>query len=151
MPFFVSDLCVAIICKDFQSSEDIFLLDSHSRDSSGGVCNQGTSIFRRFTCIEATIKYIFDMYAQNFQAEPYKIQHGVIPLNFEKKKKRKNIVQNLLTRSREMKVPIKPVFEDKNRENNSLHFVQGSFHQGNVLLFPTTAGEFAKLRACRNP
>ena len=32
----------------------------------------------------------------------------------------------------------KPVFEDKNRKNDSLHFVQGSFYQGNVLLFPTT-------------
>ena len=39
-----------------------------------------------------------------------------------------------------MKVCIKRVFEDKIRKNNSLHFVQGSFHQGNVLLFPTTAG-----------
>ena len=49
----------------------------------------------------------------------------MISLNFEDKKKRKNIVQNSL-RSREMKVCIKPV-------------VQCSFHQGNVLLFPTTA------------
>ena len=39
-----------------------------------------------------------------------------------------------------MKVCIKPVFEDKNRKNNNLHFVQGSFDQGNVLLFPTTTG-----------
>ena len=78
--FFVSDLCVAIIGKDFQSSEDIFLFDSHSRDSSGGTCNQGTSILLRFTCIEATIKYIFDLYAKNFHAEPYEIQHVVILL-----------------------------------------------------------------------
>ena len=80
------------------------------------------------------------MYAKNFHAEPYEIQHVVIALNFEDKKKRKNIVQNLLRRSREMKVYIKPELEDKNRKNNSLHFAQGSFHQGNALLFPTTAG-----------
>ena len=80
------------------------------------------------------------MYAKNIYAEPYQIQHVVISLNFEDKKKRRNILQNLLKRFCEMKVCIKPVFEDKNRKNNSLHFVQGSFHQGNVLLFPTTAG-----------
>ena len=39
-----------------------------------------------------------------------------------------------------MKVFIKPIFGDKNRKSNSLHFVQGSFHQENVLLFPTTTG-----------
>ena len=38
-----------------------------------------------------------------------------------------------------MKVCMKPVFADKNKKI-SLLFVQGSFHQGNVLLFPTTAG-----------
>ena len=68
--FFISDLCVAIIRENNQPSEDIFLFDSHSRDSSGGVYNQGISILLRFTCIEANIKYIFDMYAKNFHAEP---------------------------------------------------------------------------------
>ena len=92
---FVSDLCVAIFRKDFRSSEDIFLFDVHSRDLSGGVCNQGTSILLRFTRIEATIYYIFDMYAKNLHAEPYKIQHVVIPLNFEDKKKRKNIAKKI--------------------------------------------------------
>ena len=81
--FFASDLCVAITRKDFQSPEDIFFLfDLHSRDSSGTVWNQGTSILLRFTCIEATIKYIFDIYAKNFHEEPDLIQHVAIPLNF---------------------------------------------------------------------
>ena len=78
------------------------------------------------------------MYAKNFHAEPCKIQHVVVPLNFEEEKK--NIVQNLLRKSRGMKVCIKPVFEDKKRKKNGLYFVHGSFDQGNVLLFPTTAG-----------
>ena len=46
-----------------------------------------------------------------------------------------------------MKVCIKPVLEYKNRKNNSLHFVQGSFHQGNVLLFQTTAGRHSSCMA----
>ena len=33
----------------------------------------------------------------------------------------------MLRRSSEMKACIKPVFQDKNRKNNSLHFVHGSF------------------------
>ena len=63
--FFVSDLCVAIIQKDFQSLEDIFLYDLHRPDSTGGVYNQGTSILLSFTCIEAAIKHMFDMYFKN--------------------------------------------------------------------------------------
>ena len=51
--------------------------------------------------------HIFDIYAKNFHAESCKIQYVVISLNFEDKKKRKNVVQNLLRRSREMKVCIK--------------------------------------------
>lgn len=90
--FFVSDLCVAIIQKDFQSLEDIFLFDLHRLDSSGGVYNQGTSILLRFTCIEAAIKHMFDMYVKKVYKEPYEIQHVVISLNFEKKKKRKNVL-----------------------------------------------------------
>lgn len=76
--FFVSDLCAAIIEKDFQSSEDIFLFDLHRLDSA-----------LRLTCIEATIKYIFENYVKNFHVEPYDIQYVVIPLNFEDKKKQK--------------------------------------------------------------
>ena len=63
--FFVSDLCVAIIQKNFQSLEDIFLFDLHRLDSTGGVYNQGTSILLRFTCIEAAMKHMFDMYVKN--------------------------------------------------------------------------------------
>ena len=46
-----------------------------------------------------------------------------------------------------MKLCIKLVLEYKNRKNNSLHFVQGSFHQGNVLLFQTTVGRHSSCMA----
>ena len=67
------------------------------------VCNQGTSIVLRFTHTEASFKYIFDIYAKTLYAEPYKIQHVVIPFNAEDKKNRKGVLKNLL-RSCEMKV-----------------------------------------------
>lgn len=62
--FFVSSLCVAIYPEINQSSEDLFLFDSHSQDCSGRVSSQGASILLRLSCIDTTVEYIFYMYAK---------------------------------------------------------------------------------------
>ena len=61
-----------------------------------------------------------------FMQNHTKFNMSRFPLNFEDMKKRKNIANNLRSRSRETKVCTKQVFVDKNMKNN-IHFVQVHF------------------------
>ena len=103
-PFFVLSLCVAILPNMNQSSEDIFLFESHNRDCYSRVSSQETSISLRFSCIDAIVEYIFDMFAKNLRIEPYEIQHVIIQQLSCEVKQSKIILRNLGSRSCEMKV-----------------------------------------------
>ena len=91
----VSIFCVQAYVKPyFQTliiNLKIFLFESHSRDYSDRFLCQGTSILLRFSCIDAIVEYIFDIYAKNLRIEPYEIQHVIIQLMGCKIKQRRKL------------------------------------------------------------